>query len=67
MVQRRALPRTRRTVSVLGHDVGVKVVTLPDGTRRGKPEFDDVRAVAHETGRPVRDIFHMALQAAERD
>jgi uncharacterized protein (TIGR00299 family) protein len=66
-VGRRALERTHRTVTVLGRSVGVKVVTLPDGSRRGKPEFDDVRAVAHETGRPVRDIFHMAMQAAERD
>ena len=66
-VERRALERTRRTVTVLGHTVGVKVVTLPDGSSRGKPEFDDVRSVAHETGRAVRDIFHMAMQAAERD
>jgi pyridinium-3,5-bisthiocarboxylic acid mononucleotide nickel chelatase len=66
-VERRALERSRRTVTVLGHSIGVKVVTLPDGSHRGKPEFDDVRAVAHQTGRPVRDIFQLAMQAAERE
>jgi uncharacterized protein (TIGR00299 family) protein len=67
VVERRALAREQRTVSVLGHVVSVKIVTLPDGSHRAKPEFEDVRTVAHETGRPVRDIFQLAMQAAERD
>jgi uncharacterized protein (TIGR00299 family) protein len=65
-VSRRALPRERRVVTVLGHEVGVKVVLLPDGRRRGKPEFDDVVRVAEATGRPVADIFSLATLAAER-
>ena len=65
-VTRRALPRERRVVSVLGHEIAVKVVQLPDGRHRGKPEFDDVRRVADATGRPVADIFSLAALAVER-
>jgi uncharacterized protein (TIGR00299 family) protein len=64
--RRLALPRETRTVEVLGHALAVKVVTLPDGARRAKPEFDDVRRVALATGRPPGDIFRLASQAAER-
>ena len=64
-LQRRALPRERRVVDVLGHSVGVKVVTRPDGVRRAKPEFDDVRRVAEATARPIADIYALAALAAE--
>jgi hypothetical protein len=36
------LPRHAETVSVGGHDVRLKVATLPDGSRRAKPEQDDL-------------------------
>jgi uncharacterized protein (DUF111 family) len=65
-VERRALPRERGEVRVLDHPVGVKVVTLPSGARRVKPEYDDVRRVALATGQSVRDILSLALEAAER-
>ena len=66
VVRRRALSRDRRIVSVLGFEVAVKVVRLPDGTTRGKPEFDDVQRVAQATGRSPRDIFWLASIEAER-
>lgn len=65
-VTRRALPRESRSVEVLGHRVAVKVVRLPDGTMRAKPEFADVERVAEQTGRPLRDIFLLAADLAER-
>jgi pyridinium-3,5-bisthiocarboxylic acid mononucleotide nickel chelatase len=65
-VQRRALPREERTVTVLGHDVSLKIVRLPDGSTRAKPEFADVQRVAQQTGRPLRDIFQRAVDQAER-
>ena len=65
-VSRRALPRERREVEVLGHRIGVKVVRLPGGGVRAKPEFNDVQRVAQQTGRPLRDIFHLAAEQAER-
>lgn len=66
VLRRRALARARRTVVVLGYEVGVKVVELPDGSRRSKPEFEDVQRVALATGRTPRDIFWLASQEAER-
>jgi len=66
VVSRRALPRDERHVSVLGHRVAVKVVVLPDGRQRGKPEYDDVQRVAHATGRSLHDIFWLASLEAER-
>lgn len=65
-VRRRALPRERGEVRVLDHAIGVKIVTLPDGRRRGKPEFDDVRRVAQATGQPASLILSLAREAAER-
>ncbi len=65
-IRRRALPRELRTVDVLGHAVAVKVVQLPGGGIRAKPEFTDVQRVAEATGRPLRDIFQRAADQAER-
>jgi pyridinium-3,5-bisthiocarboxylic acid mononucleotide nickel chelatase len=65
-LERRALPRDRRRVEVLGHEITLKVVTLPGGRRRAKPEFDDVQRVALATGRMAADIFKLAIEAGER-
>lgn len=66
VVERRALRREERTVRVLGHDVRIKVATLPGGARRSKPEYEDLRAVSHATGRTLGDVTSLALAAAER-
>jgi uncharacterized protein (TIGR00299 family) protein len=66
-VERRSLPRAGMVVEVLGHAVRVKVATLPNGGRRSKPEFDDVSAVAHATGRTLAEVSSLAHAAAERD
>jgi uncharacterized protein (TIGR00299 family) protein len=65
-VSRLTLARQLGTVDVLGHTVRVKIVGLPDGGRRAKPEFDDVQHVALATGRRPADIYQLALAAAER-
>lgn len=59
-VDRRALPREHRDVEVFGQPVGLKVVTLPDGTRRAKPEFDDVLRASLATGRTLAEISDAA-------
>lgn len=64
-VERRTLPREMRRVRVLGHEIAVKVATLPDGTRRAKPEFDDVARVARLTGRALSQVATAARAAAE--
>jgi pyridinium-3,5-bisthiocarboxylic acid mononucleotide nickel chelatase len=65
-VGRRALPRETITVTVLGHAIGAKLVSLPNGEFRAKPEFADVERVALATGRPLQDISRLAAIEAER-
>ncbi len=65
-VERSALPRHTVSVDVDGHRIAVKIATLPDGATRAKPEHSDVHRVAEATGRPVRDIFSLAAEAARR-
>jgi uncharacterized protein (TIGR00299 family) protein len=56
-VSRRALPRTAGSVEVFGQTVALKTVQLPGGGERAKAEYEDVRRVARETGRPTADIL----------
>jgi uncharacterized protein (TIGR00299 family) protein len=65
-VDRVLLAREEATADVLGHPIRIKVVTLSDGTRRAKPEFDDVQGVALATGRSASDIYQLALAAERR-
>lgn len=62
---RRALAREMRTVEVLGQTIRVKVATLPDGSRRSKPEYEDVAHSAAVTGRTVREIRDLVGRASE--
>jgi uncharacterized protein (TIGR00299 family) protein len=63
---RLALPRQQGEIELFGHSLRVKIVVLPDGGSRAKPEFDDVQRVALATGRRAVDIYQLALSAAER-
>ena len=65
-VERRALSRSVIRVTVLGHEISAKIVELPSGARRAKPEFGDVQRVALATGRPLQDISRLANAEAER-
>jgi uncharacterized protein (TIGR00299 family) protein len=62
-VVRKALMRESRLVRFDGRDIRVKVATLPDGTQRAKPEFDDLRRVAEETSRPLAEIRSEVMTA----
>jgi pyridinium-3,5-bisthiocarboxylic acid mononucleotide nickel chelatase len=62
-VERRALDRTVDKVRLLGETVGIKVATLGDETVHAQPEYDDCRALARKTGRPLKDIIRRALEA----
>ena len=62
-VLRSALERESKVVRLNGHDVRVKISTLPDGTRRAKPEFDDLRRVAEETARPLAELREEVMNA----
>lgn len=49
-VTKRMLPREERTLTTSLGDIRVKVVTLPDGSRRWKPEHNDIAAIAERQG-----------------
>jgi uncharacterized protein (TIGR00299 family) protein len=66
LVVRRALPREVIRLTVLGHAISAKIVTVPGGRRRAKPEFADVERVALATRRPLQDIATLAAIEAER-
>ena len=49
-VAKRMLPREERMIATSFGPVRVKVVTLPDGSHRWKPEHDDIAAIAARNG-----------------
>ncbi|MHB8838413.1 MAG: nickel pincer cofactor biosynthesis protein LarC [Gemmatimonadaceae bacterium] len=65
LVRRRALPRREMQVLVDGQPIRLKVVTLPDGSVRVKPEWEDVQAAARTLGRPAPEVSDRARRAAE--
>jgi pyridinium-3,5-bisthiocarboxylic acid mononucleotide nickel chelatase len=65
-VVRNALTREMRIVRVDGRDIRVKIATLPDGSLRAKPEFDDLRRFAEETSRPFADARSEVLNALSK-
>ena len=63
---RTALPRDFATVEVRGHNIRLKVATLPWGDRRVKAEFDDVARAAEALGVSANEIRREAeAKAAE--
>ncbi len=64
IVTRRALARRELIVMVEGQAIRLKEVTLPDGSTRAKPEWEDVQAVARVLARPAPEIADRARQAA---
>lgn len=50
MVQRQVLPRRQYRVATRYGEVGIKEVTLPDGSLRRKPESRDLEEISRRTG-----------------
>lgn len=65
-LERSILPRRSDSVNVQGQIVTMKVVTLPDGSERAKPEADDVTAAARILGRSFTEIQRTALTTWEQ-
>lgn len=63
--ERIELPRTSAVVRLPEGEVALKVVTLPDGTRRAKPEHDSLAALARASGRPIEVLAAAAVAAFE--
>ena len=64
--QRQILPRRMATVSVDGHDIPLKIVSLPGGGERAKPEADAVAKAALALGRTFLEVQAAALAEAAR-
>jgi pyridinium-3,5-bisthiocarboxylic acid mononucleotide nickel chelatase len=65
-VERRSLRRDQVSVFAGGQQVSVKRGHLGDRVVTVQPEYDDVRAAAARTGRPIADLLAEARAAAER-
>ena len=61
LCQRRILPRHYEFVKWKGHDIECKIVTLPNGQTRTKPEDDAVRKAAQATGVTPEEIVRQVL------
>lgn len=59
-VQRSALSRTSQIVETIYGKVNIKIASLPDGSQRASPEYDDCRRLAQEHGVAIREIYHLA-------
>jgi pyridinium-3,5-bisthiocarboxylic acid mononucleotide nickel chelatase len=64
-VQRRSLPRDEVNVSVGGEVISVKRAHLGDRIVNVQPEYEEVRAAAARTGRPIADLLAEARAAAQ--
>ncbi len=56
-VTRPSLARRELVVRWRGQEIRHKVVTLPDGAERAKPEYEDVRRAAHALGIPMLEVL----------
>jgi pyridinium-3,5-bisthiocarboxylic acid mononucleotide nickel chelatase len=64
-VVKTTLERTSATVEVLGGRVGVKVAEHGGRVVNVSVEYEDVAALAQETGLPVKEVLRAATAAAE--
>lgn len=62
--ERTVLARERATVQTPFGPVAVKRATLPDGTKRVKPEYEDCAALARACGVPLREVLEAAVLSA---
>ena len=63
-VERWCVPRHTTEVMTRWGRVRVKVASLPNGTRRPIPEFDDCHTLAEQHGIPLMEVYWEALQLA---
>lgn len=60
---RHELAREEATVRLPEGEVRLKVVTLPDGSRRARPEYEDLAALARASGASLETLAARALAA----
>jgi len=63
-VAKRPLDRHEATVELAGRPVRIKLATYRGAIVNAQPEYEDVAAVADETGQPVKAVLAQAVAAA---
>ena len=66
VMERVCLPRRFEQVTTPWGEVSVKVATLPDGSERAAPEYEDCARLAREHGVPLQRVMQAAQSAALR-
>lgn len=64
VMERVCLPRRFERVTTPWGEVSVKVATLPDGSERAAPEYEDCARLAREHGVPLQRVIQTAQAAA---
>lgn len=64
VMERVCLPRRFERVTTPWGEVFVKVATLPDGSERAAPEYEDCARLAREHGVPLQRVIQTAQAAA---
>lgn len=64
VMERVCLPRRFEQVTTPWGEVSVKVATLPDGSERAAPEYEDCARLARERGVPLQRVMQAAQAAA---
>ena len=65
-VRRRVLPRRFVPVTIQGGVVRMKIAKVGAGWEKAAPEYEDCKAIAKRTGRPLKTIMEEALLAYRR-
>ena len=65
LVTRRMLPRDSLTVTVHGHNIRTNVARSKGRVVTVAPEYEDAAAAARATGKPLKEIYTLAIRAAE--
>lgn len=60
-MERTILARTIRMVKTALGEVKVKVCTLPDGTERAYPEYEDIVALCKTSGKSYQEVYRKVL------
>ena len=66
VMERVCLPRRFEQVATPWGEVSVKVATLPDGSERAAPEYEDCARLAREHDVPLQRVMQAAQSAALR-
>ena len=66
VMERVCLPRRFEQVATPWGEVAVKVATLPDGSERAAPEYEDCARLAREHDVPLQHVMQAAQSAALR-